>query len=92
MSTNTVMGRLICNFALCDTEILCEMKFGNFRTYENAILVILQVRNCDFLEEITHLRVQRIPKFSLCDPQVLREIKVQFKEVKYCNFGYFGGP
>lgn len=35
-------------FSLYDTQILCEIRFENFRTYETAILVIMKPLNFDF--------------------------------------------
>ena len=41
-------GQANLQFSFCDTQILCEIKFGNLRRYENAICVDLEVRNFDF--------------------------------------------
>ena len=68
-------GQTDFQFSLCETKISCEIKIGNFRRYETAILVIFEVLNFDFLENIKHLKVIQIPKFSLSDNQILREIK-----------------
>ena len=35
-------------FSLCDTQILCEIKYGNLRRSKTAIFAILKVLNFDF--------------------------------------------
>ena len=41
-------GQANLHVSLYVTKILCEIKFGNLRRYENAIWVDLEVRNFDF--------------------------------------------
>ena len=41
-------GQADLQFSLYDTQILCEIKFADFRRYKTAILAILEVLNFDF--------------------------------------------
>ena len=69
------LGLANLQFALCDTQILCDNKFGKSRKHETATLAILEVLNFLFLEEIPHLKVLKIHNFSLWDTGILRKIK-----------------
>ena len=49
-----------------DTKILCEIKFGNFRRYDTAIL-----------DKIPHLKVLKYPNFSLSGSDTQNYVKLK---------------
>ena len=61
------------------TQILREIKFGNFRGSKTAILAILKALNFEFWD-IPHLEMLRIPK--IWNFQVAKKVKMADFETK----------
>ena len=75
-------GQAILQFSHCDcdSQILCEIKFGHCKSYKTAILVILKVLKFDFWWKVHIWKRLKFPNF------LFMTLRFYIHKIKFSNF------